>query len=151
MKLTGVICIFFLLPFSVNAQGEFKTIVPTQPITVGESFQVQYVFQGTSKILNFKDPSFRAFRFVSGPNQYTGLVNSVRGTAPITNFVFTLAATKEGWFNIPGAVATINGKLVRSNDAMIEVISKQDAVKLADQNSIIISDYILRPGEDPYQ
>jgi hypothetical protein len=149
MKNATAITIFFLLPFLVKAQVDLKTIVPSQPVVAGESFQVQYVFPVT-RVINFKAPSFRSFRFVSGPNQYTGSVNTINGTMPVTNFVFTLEAVKPGRFIIPGASATINGRVVKSNDAIIEVISQQRAQRLAD-NSFITSDYILRAGEDPYE
>lgn len=149
MKNATAIFFSLLLSFLLKAQDEFKTIVPGQPVVVGESFRVQYIFPGTSKIQNFKNPSFRSFRFVSGPDQYPASVNSVNGKMPGTNFVFTLEAGTVGRFKIPGATATINGKIVRTNDAWIEVIPQQQA-GMPDRNAYGNSEYFLRPGEDPY-
>jgi hypothetical protein len=133
MKKIHTILISSLTPFLLNSQVVFKTIVPQQPVVAGESFQVQYVFQEAGKITNFKAPSFAHFRFVSGPNQYNGSVTTLRGEKPNRNFVYTLEAVKPGRFIIPGAIATENGKTIKSNDVVLEVISKEQAVKLYDR------------------
>ncbi|NOT52172.1 MAG: hypothetical protein HOP10_12940 [Chitinophagaceae bacterium] len=151
MKKTTAIFFFLLFPFLLRAQEDFETNVPGKPVVVGESFQVQYIFPGTNKITNFKAPVFRSFRFISGPNQYTGSVNSISGKIPVVNFVFTIEATRAGRFNIPGATATINGKPVQCDDAFVEVISVQQSKKTAERGSFTNSDYVLRPGEDPYE
>lgn len=144
--------IFFLFtPIGLLAQTEFKTIVPNQPVVAGESFQVQYVIPQTGRIANFKAPSFKPFRLVSGPNQYTGTIDAVNASIPVVNYVFTLEAVRPGKFIIPGAFTTVNGKTVQSNDVLIEVISKQQASKLFDRNTGAGSDYLLRSGEDPYE
>jgi BatD DUF11 like domain len=151
MKKIITISIFILTPFLLQSQIAFKTIVPLQPVVAGESFQVQYVFQEAGKITNFKTPSFTHFRFVSGPNQYSGSVTTIHGEKPLRNFVFTLEAIKPGRFIIPGAVAMVNDKAIKTNDVVIEVISKEQAAKLYDRNAAANSDYLLRPGEDPYE
>src|SRR5258705_12793802 len=130
MKKISTILISILTPFLLKSQVVFKTIVPLQPVIAGESFQVQYVFQEAGKITNFKAPSFTHFRFVSGPNQYSGSVATIHGEKPLRNFVYTLEAIKPGPFIIPGAVATKNGKAIKSNDVVLEVISKEQATKL---------------------
>ncbi len=144
MRNATAILIFLFFPFLLKAQEGFKTIVPGKPVVIGESFQVQYVFPANSKITNFKAPPFRSFRFVSGPDQYTGSFTNA-------NVFFTLEASMPGKFRIPGATVTIDGKPERSNDAFVEVVSQQQANKSAEKNSAGNSDYILRPGEDPYE
>ncbi|HMK25771.1 MAG TPA: BatD family protein [Chitinophagaceae bacterium] len=151
MKKIYTILIFILTPFLLRSQVVFKTIVPLRPVVAGESFQVQYVFQEAGKITNFKAPPFAHFRFVSGPNQYNGSVTTIHGIRPNRNFVYTLEAIKPGRFMIPGAVATENGRAIKSNDVVLEVISKEKAAKLYDRNAADNSDYVLRPGEDPYE
>lgn len=152
MKRKFIICIFLLTPFLLKAQFDFTTVVPQRPVVSGESFQVQYIFREADKIGNFKAPVFTHFRFVSGPNQYTGSVTTANGIKPLRNFVYTLEAKSPGRFIIPGAAATVNGKQVKSNDVVVEVISKESAAKLFDRNSgDVNSDYVLRPGEDPYE
>lgn len=151
MKKRFYILILLLTPLLLKAQSGFKTIVPNQPVVAGESFQVQYVIPQTGRIGNFKAPSFKPFRLVSGPNQYTGTINGINSGIPVINYVFTLEAVRPGKFIIPGAVTTVNGKSVQSNDVLIDVISKQQAAKLFDRAAGAGSDYLLRSGEDPYE
>lgn len=151
MKRGSGILILLLAPMLFKAQGGFKTIVPNQPLVAGESFQVQYVIPQTGKTGNFKTPSYKYFRFVSGPNQYNGSVTSINAEIPVINYVITLEAMRPGRFIIPGATVMVNGKPVQSDNVFVEVISKQHAAKLFERNSAGGSDYFLRPGEDPYE
>ncbi len=148
MKRKLTIFILLFAPFLLRAQVVFNTVVPQQPVVAGESFQVQYIFREAEKIENFKAPVFAHFRFVSGPNQYSGTVTTANGIKPLRNFVYTLEAISPGRFIIPGAMATVNGKTLKSNDAVLEVISK---VQAANDRTAANSDYVLRPGEDPYE
>jgi len=84
--------ILLLTPILLIAQPAFRTIVPNQPVVAGESFQVQYVIAQTEKTGNFKTPSYKYFRFVSGPNQYNGSVSSINAEIPVINYVITLEA-----------------------------------------------------------
>ncbi len=152
MKRITVIFSLFLLVFATQAQTGFKTIVPQQPIVAGESFQVQYIVEDGDKTTQVKPPVFSNFRFVTGPNIYMGSVVTAGGAKPVRNAVYTLEAVRPGRFIIPGASITINGKTIRSNDALVEVISLNEAVKRFNaENGIGSSDYFLHPGEDPYQ
>lgn len=152
MKAKATIFIFLLCPFLLKAQIEFKTIIPRKPVVFGESFQVQYVIREAEKVGNFKTPPFTHFRFVSGPNQYSGTAAGLNDKKQVRNFVLTLEAIETGWLMIPGAVATVNGKAIKSNDVIIEVISKEQAAKLFDRNiAAVNSDYVLRPGDEPYE
>jgi hypothetical protein len=152
-EMKRIVSIFILLfaPFVQKAQVAFNTVVSQQPVVVGESFQVQYIISETGKIGNFKALPFKYFRFISGPNQYNGSVNSINANIPVINFVFTLEAIKPGRFIIPGAMATVNGKPVQSDNVYVEVISKQEAKKRFERNGGVNADYFLRPGEDPYE
>jgi len=147
-----IILFYLVMSLPAGSQGQFKTIVPQQSVVAGESFQVQYIIQETGKIGNFKAPAFTHFRFVSGPNQYNGSVATANGIKPVQNFVYTLEAIDPGWFTIHGAVAMVNGKPVKSNDVLLEVISKEKAAKSIDKNFRDTNpDYFLRPGDDPYE
>jgi hypothetical protein len=132
-----------LLPLLTTGQVAFKTIVSQQPITVGESFQVQYVLENVQKDDGFTIPSFKEFRVVSGPNAYTSLINK--------NIVFTLVAMKPGKYVIPGATANVKGKFFKSNDVVVVVISKKQASERSARDTYEepASEYFLQPGEDP--
>ncbi len=134
-----------------SAQVAFHTIVSQGPVVAGESFQVQYVIENMNKEDEFFAPDFKEFRFVSGPNVYTGSALSTNGAKKLKNIVYTLATTRPGRFIIPGASARIGDKLIKSENVWLEVISKTEMQKngkahLQDTNE----DYFLSPGEDPY-
>ena len=137
--------------FGVRAQVSFQTIVTQEPIVLGESFQVQYVIDEIGRDDEFFAPDFKEFRFISGPNIYSGSSVDASGTKKLKNIVFTLVAIRPGRFIVPGASARVNNKLLKSKDVWITVISKADA--LTDERSAgsaSNSDYFLAPGEDPY-
>lgn len=134
------------------AQVTFRTIVTQGPVVAGESFQVQYVIEELDKNDDFFPPDFRDFRFVSGPNIYEGSALGIDGPKKLKNIVYTLAAVKPGKFIIPGASARLGDKLIKSENAWLQVISKTDLLKKArlpiqESNE----DYFLGPDEDPYQ
>jgi len=131
----GILSVFLF--FHANAQVSFKTIVPQHPIAPGESFQVQYIVENAEKVSDFLPPPFQGFRVVSGPHMYSG-----DGPVAQKNLVITLAAIREGNFKIPGASCLADGKLEKSNDVVIRVISAKEM----DETS-----YFLKQGEDPFQ
>lgn len=152
MKRITIIFAFLLLVLEVQAQLSFKTIVPQLPVVSGESFQVQYIVEDADKAISVKPPAFNSFRFVTGPNVYMGSISTVDGIKPLKNSVYTLEAVRPGRFIIPGATITVNGKLIRSNDVVVEVISKEEAAKRFNkENGSNNSDYFLRPGENVYE
>jgi hypothetical protein len=135
---TGILSLFlFLYSFSSIAQVNFRTIVPQHPIAPGESFQVQYIIENAEKVSDFLPPPFQGFRLVSGPHMYSG-----DGPVAQKNLVFTLAAIREGNFRIPGATCLADGKLEKSNEVTVTVISQKEM----DEAS-----YFLKQGEDPFR
>ena len=155
MKKGANIFTFLLISIGIDAQVSFKTMVPQQPVIAGESFQVQYIIEDGDKSMNVRPPLFNNFRFVSGPNVYMGSVSTAKGQKPLRNAVYTLEAIRPGKFIIQGAAITINGKVLRSNDALVVVISKEEALPADSsrdnkENGINASVYFLQPGENPF-
>jgi hypothetical protein len=146
MKLLTTIFALFLA-FNLPAQVSFKTIVSKQTITAGESFQVQYTLSNAEKTGSFIAPAFTGFRLINGPHIYTGTEQGGNGETQLQNYVFALEAIKPGRFIIPGAAVTVNGKPVRSNAAVIEVIPASAARPI----EAGAGDQSLLPGEDPYE
>jgi BatD DUF11 like domain len=151
MKKWVTIAAIILLISPAGAQVVFKTIVPQQPVAVGESFQVQYIIEDGEKITNFSTPLFSNFRVVAGPNIYSGSVASLSGSKSLKNTVYTLEAIRPGRFMIPGSTASVNGKLVISNNVVVEVITKEEAIKRFAKEAGLNSEYFLRPGENVYE
>jgi hypothetical protein len=146
--------IFFTVFFTTVAQVSFRTVAPQQPVVVGESFEVQYIVEGDVNVESFTAPSFIGFRYVTGPHVYKGAVVDLHISMPLINTVYTLAAVKPGRFLVQGAKISVNGNEINSNDAFIEVISKEEAYKRnkrKDGSFYNGSEYFLRPGEDPIE
>jgi hypothetical protein len=143
--------ILFLSASLTNpAQVSFKTIVPSQPVAHGESFQVQYVLTGAATAF-INQPVFpKNIRVVSGPHEFTGTAKTENGMVAVKNSVYTLEIVKKGRFAVPGTSAIINGNVFYSNDAAVIVLSKEEGVQNRNDGAAL-SDYFLRPGEDPYQ
>lgn len=138
--------------FCLQAQKDFQTIVTEGPVVAGESFQVQYVLEETNKDNEFFAPDFKEFRFVSGPNIYTGSGYGTSGPRKLKNIVYTLAAPRPGKFIIPGASARIENRLIKSGNVLLEVISKSEAYNRRQKpnNQETNEDNFLSPGEDAY-
>jgi len=114
--------------------------VPQRPVIEGESFQVQYILENAENNPDFTFPKFSGLRLVTGPNVYSGKKLAANNQAILyKNVVFTLAALNTGKFKIPGASCQVNGKILKSNDVFIKIIS----AKGSDESS-----YFLKPGED---
>ena len=146
--------IFFLLFISIQGKSQvvFKTIAPTKPVVAGESFRVQYVIEGAESIHGFSPPSFKGFRIVGGPEVYTGDAGNKTAPRPLKNTIYTLQAIEPGRYFLQGAVAVINGSSIRSNDALIYVISKDVAQRKKQLPGRDLDNMVsLRPGEDPYE
>ncbi len=138
--------------FLTFVQGQtIQTIVTQGPVVAGEAFQVQYVIEGLDKEDEFFAPDFSEFRFISGPNIYSGTAFEAGGAKKLKNIVFTLVAIKPGKFIIPGASAKVKNKLIKSENVWLQVIGKAEALKHGKLiNTESNSDYFLGPDEEPY-
>ena len=144
--------IFLLLFIAIQGKSQvvFKAIAPTKPVVAGESFRVQYVIEGAESIQGFSPPSFKGFRIVGGPEMYTGDAGDKTAPRPLKNTIYTLQAIEPGRYFLQGAVAVINGSSIRSNDALIYVISKDVAQRKKQLPGRDLDNMVsLRPGEDP--
>ena len=148
----AIVLLAIITGISAHSQQELQTIVTRGPVIIGESFQVQYVLEETGKDSEFFPPDFKGFRFVSGPNIYTGSAYGLSGPRKLKNIVYTLAATGPGRFMIPGASARIENRLYKSNSVWLEVLGKDEASRRRkkQQEQHYNEDVYLGPGEDAY-
>lgn len=149
MRTAFLISVFLFASIEVFTQSVFRTIVSQQPIVAGESFAVQYVLENNENTEGFTPPLFKGLRRISGPDHYDGVSYGVDGPVSLKNIVFTLVAPSTGWITIPGAIAKVNGRNVKSNDVLVEVITKAEAQDLTRREPRSQSEYFLQPGEDP--
>src|SRR5690606_33913628 len=120
-----VIFIALLISNYLTAQSTFETVIPKHDIVAGESFRIQYVVKNAKSVEQFKSPPINYFRIVSGPDVYKGSVIGKNGLVYMTNYTFTVVASEEGRYLVKGGTALIDGKLKKSNDAFVKVISKE--------------------------
>ncbi len=152
MKQAFLIFLLLVAAFCSPAQVMFKTIVPQEAVVTAESFRVQYVIEGAERAGTVSAPSFKGFRLVNGPEVYDGYTGYQTNAKPLHNTTYTLEAIKPGRYIIPGAVVTINGKIWRSNAAIVTVVSKEEAAAQQQQNGQAEENAAyLAPGEDAYR
>ena len=150
MRFCSTIFLLLYCTLTVCSQTVITTIVPREAVVQGESFQVQYVLEGSDKNAVFKTPLFPDFRIITGPNVYAGSISSAQGTKPVQNAVITLEAIRPGRFPIPGIQVTLNGVAMRSEEAFVEVISVAEAGQRQKKANRPGSELVsLYPGEDP--
>jgi hypothetical protein len=133
------------------SQVKFYTQVNDQHITGAEVLQVQYIIEGAKNIREFRQPAFTDFsveRVIDIPytsNHDPGDVQPQDTYSKVT----ILAPRRSGNFNIPGATAIIDGKLMHSNVVAVQVINDQLPVSDAVQpdSLTVIDQSEIRPGE----
>ena len=143
MRRLLIICLSLVFALTGLTQSGFRTVVPKDPVVVGDAFQVQFIVED-NPVETFRPPAFTHFRLVSGPAFYKG---SVDGTKPLVNVVYTLEALRPGRFVIPGGSIVAGGTKLRSNNVEIHVLSIEEAAGKKEA----ANEYFLRPGEDPQQ
>lgn len=93
-------------------------------VSEGEQFRVVYTLNASGK--NFKGPSFKGFRVLSGPNPSTSSnIQIINGkyTSTVTNsYTYYLTALKEGEYTIGPATIEADGKTYASNSLEIKVV-----------------------------
>lgn len=104
-----------------------QTIVPNQPVVVGNAFQVQYVISNPSDLVKITSPSFEDLRLVSGPNHYLGNAFISGKMQEIENITYTVVPLKTGKIIIKGIVANFKNGGEKSNDVAIQVIPQPRA------------------------
>ena len=149
--------LFIIFTFAcslLKAQVSFKAIAPQEPVIAGESFRIQYVIEDGESITAFAPPQFRGFRLINGPEVYSGQSGTAATPRSLRNTIFTLQAMEPGHYFLQGAVAIINGKSSKSNDVLIQVITRAEAIKNRkpiDLPQDFEQTTYLAPGEDPYE
>jgi hypothetical protein len=69
-------------------------------------------------------------RLVSGPIVYAGNIPGTGGSRSVQNYVYTVVAPDPGTYKIPAVTAIINGKVIKSNGLVVEVVAPADAERL---------------------
>lgn len=116
-----------LLSFwEVNAQT-IQTIVPNQPVIIGNAFLIQYIITQPSEIISIGPVFFDDLKIVSGPDHYKGKAFLKGTTQPIENITYTVIPLKTGRIKINGLTIRFKKNEIRSNDVSVTVVAKPKA------------------------
>ncbi|MGC6470767.1 MAG: BatD family protein [Flavobacteriales bacterium] len=118
-----LISILLLFPF-LGLSQELQLTVSKNPVSVGEQFRIDFVFEGSSS--DFRGPNFNGLRKISGPNQSSSssmqIINGKVTSSKTTTYSFYVSALNQGTLTIGEASVKSNGKTYRSKAGQIEVL-----------------------------
>ena len=117
--ITLTFLVLLLGSFAFAQDVSFSAGASHTTVKTGDRFQIQ--FKANAKVGNFKPPSLKAFRVLSGPNQSTNMSWVNGKTTSTISYNYVLMAIKEGDFTIGPAVASANGKAIKTNSLKIKV------------------------------
>lgn len=118
-----------------------QTIVPKEPVVVGNAFQLQYIITDPSTLVNIASPSFKDLQLVSGPNRFKGTASVNGKMQPIENIAFTVVPLKTGTISIEGLSAEFKTGMEKSKDATIHVIAQPKASSISSSSYTDINLY----------
>ncbi len=117
--------LLFLLSISFVARSQdFTASADKTTVQQGESFEVTFTFSGgePNSVRDFRQPSFKGFAILSGPNQSTsiqiinGKINSIR------TYSYVLKAIRPGRYTIGKASLFYKGKRYETRPLKINVV-----------------------------
>ncbi|MBC8034952.1 MAG: protein BatD, partial [Chitinophagaceae bacterium] len=153
--------LLLLLGGIVTAQVKFNTNISAVNTSLDEYFQIEFIIENAESIEDFAAPAFRNFRILQGPSESSN-VSIINGSMTRSQSVsYILMPLTTGKQTIPGAIAVINGKSMRSNAVTVAVSAEArnpGANKLPrnvpfipglpDRREDVSEEYRLLPDED---
>lgn len=121
LRFTFIIGIALLPGLCASGQVKFTTVVSSQEVGKSDYVQVEFVVENAKQIDNLTPPDFSGFRVAQGPIQSSGMSIVNGDMSQYKALSFVLQPMKTGKFTIDGAVATVDGKQMRSNAVTITV------------------------------
>lgn len=144
---TGLLFVFFICTsFCVQAQVNISAIPSKTVVQQNETFQLEFVINGTLDVDQFTAPVFRNFELISGPNQSNGWTWVNGALSEYVSYSFLLRPKIKGRLPVASAIIKIKGK-VYTSDPLVILVSNTSA---ASTNTIEEEqpDYYLLPGEN---
>ncbi len=119
----------FLLSGFLDADAQkIQTIVPKQPIIIGNAFQLQYAITNAAEFESMLPPVSDSIQLVSGPNYYKGSMMINGKMQPVLNISFTMVASALGQIKIKSVAANLkNGEVQNTVDVFITVLPQPKA------------------------
>lgn len=135
---------FLLLSFCTAAQVKLSVIPSKTVVQQNESFQIQFVVEGTSQIDDFTPPSFRNFEQLSGFDQTNGWTWVNGSLSEYITYTITLRPKIKGRMPIASAIVKAKGKTATSSPIVI-FVKEAVATKQTEEER---PDYYLMPNEN---
>lgn len=143
-KLFFILCL--IIPLFIQAEEvRFTMQVSAKRISMQDYLQVQYLIENHNRVSQFIPPRFRNFTVVEGPSQTTGFNIENGNLKEYVSFSYLLKPDREGRMNIPSAVAKVDGKTYRSNDA--EVLVTRAVLPGMPEGDAMMDEILLKKGE----
>ena len=137
---------FLLCALVATAQVKF-TVVPSKTVVQQhETFQLQFVIEGTTQVDEFTPPSFRNFELLSGMDQTNGWTWINGALTEYTSYTVLLRAKLKGKIPIASAIVKAKGKVFTSAPFVIFVTDAGSGTTSPVEEEK--PDYYLLPGEN---
>ena len=128
---------FFLTICTIGiAQVSFVASTDAKQVVENGYFQVTYTLNN-ARGGNFKAPSFKKFKVLNGPSRSmsTTIING-KATQKVS-YSYSLQPSKVGKITLAPATINVNGKTLKSNALLIDVIKASEASKNASEEQQI--------------
>ncbi|MFK7982857.1 MAG: BatD family protein [Saprospiraceae bacterium] len=124
--------LFIVFWTSAIAQVSFEASTDAKQVVENGYFQITFTLNN-AKGSNFKAPSFTNFTVLNGPSRSmsTTIING--NASQKVAYSYSLQPKKVGKFSIGAATMTVNGKTMKSNKVIIDVVKASEASKNASQ------------------
>ncbi len=126
--------LFLLLTICIVGFAQVSFVASTDAKQVVENgyFQVTYTLNN-ARGGNFKAPSFKKFKVLNGPSRSmsTTIING--NATQKVSYSYSLQPNKVGKFTLAPATISVNGKTLKSNALLIDVIKASEASKNASE------------------
>ncbi len=136
--------LFFLIILFTGATQLFAddkvTFTASAPdaVVIGDKFKLEFIVN-SQNVRDFRAPAMKDFEVLTGPYQArmsnTSIINGNRTVTNMIKFTYTLLATTEGEFTIPGASIQANGSEILSNSLKIKVLPEDQQAGRSSGNS----------------
>ena len=143
---TAFLFTFFMCAFIVKAQVKF-TVIPSKTVVQQyETFQLQFVIEGTAQAEEFTPPSFRNFEQLSGMDETKGWTWVNGSLLEYISYSVLLRAKLKGKLPIASAIIKAKGKVLTSAPLVIFVTdAASGTAKPVEEEK---PEYYLLPGEN---
>ncbi len=148
-RLLSLFVSFSCLVTVAAAQAKLSAVPSKTVVQPNETFQVQFVAEGTTSADEFIAPSFRNFQQIGEPVLSTGWTWVNGSLTEYISYTYVLRSRIKGKLSIASGVMKLKGRVLTSQPIIIQVT---DAAPInRDLNASLQEekpDYYLAPGED---